>query len=132
MPSRSSSFADPSPTPGSASTFRSRLVELLRSDDEGVVRLAAIHDLHLSARARRAEPRGGRVAPRVVDGGADVQREQTRLAQGLRRGPEPRALVVAVRDERAVEEREVLSLRDALPVDLRVTDRRGDLDRVRV
>src|SRR5258708_38154447 len=114
MPSRSRSLADSLPTPGSASTFRSRLVALFRSDDEGVVRLAAIHDLHLGAGERRAKARCGGLAPLVVDVGADVQREQAGPAQGAGGGRERGELVVVVRDHPPIGEREVPTFPPAL------------------
>src|SRR5437870_12777762 len=75
----------------------------LRGNDEGVMRLPTVGHLHRNARTRCAQALRGVLHARVVDVRAAVEREALRVGQPLRRLTEDGLLVVAVRDDAAVE-----------------------------
>src|SRR5688572_12091598 len=113
MPSRSSSFTDSAPTVGSLPTSTSS--GLLGGDEERVVGLAAIDDLHLGAGARAAQGVARALDAIGPDRRAEVQREESGLVEAARRFREDVGLIRTVRDELAVKERDGLAGAHLLP-----------------
>src|SRR5205814_7646911 len=105
--------------------------ELFGGDDEGIVRLATVGHLHRNAGAGGTEALRRVLHRSVVYIGRAVQREDLGIGQSLRGVDEDRLLVLAVRDDAAVEERHRLALFYALAIDRRIPHGARDLDAVR-
>src|SRR5687767_14414780 len=104
MPSRSSSFTDSAPTVGSLPTSTSS--GLLGGDEERVVGLAAIDDLHLGARAGASQRLARAVNALDTHRRAEVQRQEARTLEAARRLAEDVSFIRAVGHQLAVEERD--------------------------
>src|SRR5438445_12891374 len=94
-----------------------RELGLFRGDDKGVVGLATVGHLDRNAGAGRAEALRGVLHPSLVDVRAAVQREDLGIRQPFRRIAENGLLVLAVRDDPAVEQCHSLALLYSLTVD---------------
>ena len=95
------------------------------------MRLPTVGHLHRNARTGRTQALRGVLHARVVNVGAAVEREDLRVGQPLRRLTEDGLLVLAVRDDAAVEEGHGLTLSNPLAIDGRIADRARHLDPVR-
>src|SRR5207253_2132089 len=131
IPRRSSSFAASSPTPRTVETGAER-IPLLGLDDERIVRLAAMSDLHLRALECRAKPVRGGFRVSLADAGPDVERGDTDALEPRTRILEDARRVGAARDQPPVEQRDRVARSDRDTVDRRVAGRPRDLDAMRV
>src|SRR5438552_10967850 len=95
------------------------------------MRLATVGHLHRNARTGRAQTLRGVLHARVVDVRAAVERKDLRVGQPLRRLTEDGLLVLAMRDDAAVEEGHGFTLSNPLAIDGRVADRPRDLEPLR-